>query len=122
MFRLSFLSALLVACTHGFMPLSAPRTVRSSLNMVADDAKVVLVTGSSRGLGRSIALDIGKQGQKVIINYVSDGSKDSAEEVCDEIKAAGGDAVAVQADSKLLWMLSLSREKGLYEKLECTCL
>lgn len=76
------------------------RTSSSSLNMVADDAKVVLVTGSSRGLGKSIALDIGKAGQKVVINYVSDGSKGSAEEVVAEIKAAGGDAVAIQADSE----------------------
>lgn len=68
--------------------------------MVADDAKVVLVTGSSRGLGKAIALDIGKAGQKVVINYVSDGSKESADEVVDEIKAAGGDAVAIQADSE----------------------
>lgn len=68
--------------------------------MVADDAKVVLVTGSSRGLGKSIALDIGRAGQKVVINYVSDGSKASAESVVEEIKAAGGDAIAVQADSE----------------------
>lgn len=68
--------------------------------MVADDAKVILVTGSSRGLGKSVALDLGKAGQKVVVNYVSDGSKESAEEVVAEIKASGGDAVAIQADSK----------------------
>lgn len=68
--------------------------------MVADDAKVILVTGSSRGLGKSIALDLGKAGQKLVINYVSDGSKDAAEATCEEIKALGGDAVAIQADSK----------------------
>lgn len=70
----------------------------SSLNMVADDAKVILVTGSSRGLGRSIATEIGAEGHKVIINYVSDGSKESAESAVEEIKAAGGDAIAIQAD------------------------
>jgi 3-oxoacyl-[acyl-carrier protein] reductase len=67
--------------------------------MVADDAKVILVTGSSRGLGKSIALELGKAEQKVVINYVSDGSKDAAEETVKEIKALGGDAIAVQADS-----------------------
>ena len=67
--------------------------------MVADDAKVILVTGSSRGLGKSIALDLGRHGQKVVVNYVSDGSKAAAEETCAAIQAAGGDAFAVQADS-----------------------
>lgn len=67
--------------------------------MVADDAKVILVTGSSRGLGKAIALDLGKAGQKVVINYVSDGSKEGAEATVEEIKSLGGDAIAVQADS-----------------------
>ena len=73
---------------------------RTSLRMVADDAKVVLVTGSSRGLGKAVALEMGKHKQKVVINYVSDGSKASAEEVVKEIQELGGDAIAVQADSK----------------------
>eukprot|EP00546_Thalassionema_frauenfeldii_P006433 CAMPEP_0178929090 /NCGR_PEP_ID=MMETSP0786-20121207/20335_1 /TAXON_ID=186022 /ORGANISM="Thalassionema frauenfeldii, Strain CCMP 1798" /LENGTH=253 /DNA_ID=CAMNT_0020605165 /DNA_START=150 /DNA_END=911 /DNA_ORIENTATION=+ len=67
--------------------------------MVADDAKVILVTGSSRGLGKAIAMDLGKAGQKVVINYVSDGSKEGAEATVEEIKGLGGDAIAVQADS-----------------------
>jgi len=94
------LSALaLVLAAEGFAP-RVPSSRSSSLRMVADDAKVVLVTGSSRGLGRSIALDIGKAGQKVVVNYVSDGSKASADSVVEEIKAAGGDAIAIQADSE----------------------
>jgi len=64
--------------------------------MVADDAKVILVTGASRGLGRSIAVDLGNQGQKVIVNYA--GSEDAANETVEMVKAAGGDAIAVQAD------------------------
>jgi hypothetical protein len=71
----------------------------SVLNMVADNAKVILVTGSSRGLGKSIALDLGQHGQKVVINYVSDGSKAAAEATVSEVKALGGDAIAVQCDS-----------------------
>jgi len=78
---------------------SSSRSSASSLNMVADDAKVVLVTGSSRGLGKAIALEIGKAGQKVVVNYVSDGSKGAAEDTVAEIKALGGDAIAIQADS-----------------------
>lgn len=74
-------------------------TTSTTLRMVADDAKVVLVTGSSRGLGKAIALEMGKAGQKVVVNYVSEGSKDAAEATCAEIKKLGGDAVAIQADS-----------------------
>ena len=109
-FQRVFVALALVLSVEGFAP-RAPSTLRSSgsLRMVADDAKVVLVTGSSRGLGKSIALDIGKAGQKVVINYVSDGSKASAESVVEEIKAAGGDAIAVQADSELLLRLHLFR-------------
>ena len=73
----------------------------TTLNMVADDAKVIMVTGSSRGLGRSIAMDIGAHGHKMIINYVSDGSKESADATVEAIKASGGDAIAIQADCKL---------------------
>jgi len=64
--------------------------------MVADDAKVILVTGASRGLGRSIACELGAQGQKVIVNYA--GSEDAANETVEMVKAAGGDAIAIQAN------------------------
>lgn len=68
----------------------------TTLSMVADDAKVCLVTGASRGLGRAIALDLGKEGCKVIVNYA--GSEDAANAVVSEIKDLGGDAIAVQAN------------------------
>ena len=107
LFRLSLLATCL-ASTHAFVTpqhrFGVPATARqsaSTLNMVADGAKVVLVTGSSRGLGKAIALEMGKAGQKVVVNYVSDGSKDSAAATVEEIKKLGGDAVAVQADSTL---------------------
>jgi 3-oxoacyl-[acyl-carrier protein] reductase len=97
--------ATLVASSQGFIQSTrlgfVPRTITrsSSLNMVADDAKVILVTGSSRGLGKAIALELGKHKQKVIINYNSDGSKESAEETVQQIKDLGGDAIAVQANT-----------------------
>mmetsp|Transcript_35009 Transcript_35009/g.104417 ORF Transcript_35009/g.104417 Transcript_35009/m.104417 type:complete len:275 (-) Transcript_35009:405-1229(-) len=72
------------------------RSTATSLQMVADDAKVCLVTGGSRGLGRAIALELGSQGQKVVVNYA--GSVDAANDTVEAIKAAGGDAIAVQAD------------------------
>jgi len=64
--------------------------------MVAENAKVVLVTGASRGLGRSIALELGSLGHKIIVNYA--GSKDAADKTVEDIKAVGGDAVAIQAN------------------------
>ena len=60
------------------------------------DAPVCVVTGSSRGIGRAIALALGKDGAKVVVNYAS--SADAAEEVAEQIKQAGGDAITVKAD------------------------
>eukprot|EP00957_Ditylum_brightwellii_P082332 6260319-Ditylum_brightwellii.AAC.1 len=74
----------------------SPRRSANALSMVADDAKVILVTGASRGLGRAIAVELGNQGQKVVVNYA--GSKDAADETVEMVKAAGGDAIAVQAN------------------------
>jgi len=76
------------------LSINAPST--SNLQMVADDAKVILVTGASRGLGRAIAVELGGQGQKIIVNYA--GSEDAANETVDMVKAAGGDAIAIQAN------------------------
>lgn len=72
----------------------APSNSNTQLSMASD--KVCLVTGASRGLGRSIALALGAEGCKVVVNYA--GSEDKANEVVEEIKAAGGDAIAVQAN------------------------
>ena len=58
--------------------------------------KVALVTGASRGIGREIALTLAGYGAAVIVNY--NGSKERADEVVEMITAAGGRAVAVQAD------------------------
>ena len=58
--------------------------------------KVAVVTGASRGIGRAIALELAAQGAKVVVNY--SGSAAKAEEVAQEIKQAGGEAIAVQAN------------------------
>jgi len=64
------------------------------------DAKVVLVTGAGGGIGRAEALLFAKEGAKVVVNDVG-GARDgtgeggaAAQKVVDEIKAAGGTAVA----------------------------
>jgi 3-oxoacyl-[acyl-carrier protein] reductase len=58
--------------------------------------KVALVTGGARDIGRATSLQLAKSGASVIVNYHA--SADKARAVCDEIRAAGGRAVAVQAD------------------------
>jgi 3-oxoacyl-[acyl-carrier protein] reductase len=58
--------------------------------------KVALVTGASRGIGKAIALDLAKNGASVAVNYA--GNEAKANEVVDEIKANGGNAIAIKAD------------------------
>ncbi|KJL06486.1 3-oxoacyl-[acyl-carrier-protein] reductase [Priestia aryabhattai] len=58
--------------------------------------KVAVVTGASRGIGRAVAVELGKLGAKVVVNY--SGSEAKALEVVDEIKGLGTDAIAVQAN------------------------
>jgi 3-oxoacyl-[acyl-carrier protein] reductase len=57
---------------------------------------VALVTGASRGIGKGIALAFGRAGMRVAVNYRSRESDAAA--VVAEIKAAGGDGLAVRAD------------------------
>jgi NAD(P)-dependent dehydrogenase (short-subunit alcohol dehydrogenase family) len=56
-----------------------------------------LVTGSSRGIGRAIAVDLAACGASVAINYVS--NQKAADEVVNEITDRGGKAFAVKADT-----------------------
>lgn len=58
--------------------------------------KMVLVTGASRGIGASIAMQMAASGASVAVNYSSD--KTSAEQVVADIKKNGGNAIAIQAD------------------------
>ncbi len=59
-------------------------------------ARVALVTGSSRGIGRAIAECLAGHGHRVAVNYAS--RPDAAREVVATIAAGGGEAIAVGAD------------------------
>ena len=58
--------------------------------------KVVLVTGGSRGIGAATALLAAQQGYAVAVNYAANSL--AADEVVRQIRASGGQAIAVQAD------------------------
>lgn len=60
------------------------------------EQKVVLVTGGSRGIGAATAILAAQQGWAVAVNYVANSL--AADEVVRQIRAAGGMAMAVQAD------------------------
>jgi len=79
-------------------PLSRMRMphTRASAGITMAEGPVCVVTGGSRGLGRAIALALGGEGCRVIVNYAA--SAEAAEAVVQEIKGLGGDGVAVQAD------------------------
>jgi NAD(P)-dependent dehydrogenase (short-subunit alcohol dehydrogenase family) len=58
--------------------------------------KISLVTGASRGIGAAIARALGRQGGAVVVHYST--HPDGAEAVCDDIRKAGGKAVAMATD------------------------
>src|SRR5271163_444830 len=58
--------------------------------------KVAVVTGASKGIGASIAEHLAAEGAKVVVNYSS--SKAGADKVVANIKAKGGEAIAVQGN------------------------
>src|SRR5690625_896579 len=58
--------------------------------------KFALVTGSSRGIGRAIALELGRKGVHVAVNYA--GNEQKAEEVVQELKELGVQAIKIRAN------------------------
>lgn len=66
--------------------------------MAGDEVRrSAIVTGAVRGIGRATALRLGRDGYQVVVNYRGDEAP--AQEVVDEIVAAGGTAIALRADA-----------------------
>lgn len=60
------------------------------------EGKVALVTGASKGIGASIAEQLGAEGASVVVNYST--SKEGADRVVQAIQQKGGKAIALQAN------------------------
>lgn len=60
------------------------------------EGKTVIITGSSRGMGRAAALLFAQHGAEVVVNYHS--NKEAADKVVDRIKELGSKAIAVKGD------------------------
>ncbi len=79
---------------------TARKIKKTDLGFFATDVsftdKSAIVTGSSRGIGRAIAIELARQGADVLINYNQ--NRDAAESVQQEVEALGRKAVIIQAD------------------------
>ncbi len=63
------------------------------------EGRIAVVTGSSRSIGRAIALGYGREGAKLVVNYRSD--EGAALSVVAELEAMGSEAIAVRADTSV---------------------
>src|SRR5258705_7077022 len=64
--------------------------------MTNTSTRSAIVTGSSRGIGSTVAKRLARDGFSIVVNYAGNAAK--AEEVVAEIKTSGGQAIAVRAD------------------------
>jgi len=75
--------------------------------------KVALITGSSRGIGRAIALELAQQGADIVVHYLRKTS--AAEEVVAAIEAIGQRAVAIKAN-----LAEANKIEALFDEVEST--
>ncbi len=73
-----------------------PVTISSALVGIDLSHKVALVTGGSRGIGRAVAEILARAGARVAVDYVKDAR--AAESLVEEVRAAGGEAMALAGD------------------------
>ncbi len=66
--------------------------------MATLDGRITIITGAGRGLGRAHALLMAQEGARVVVNDLDADGDGAAEQVVDEIRAAGGEAVANHDD------------------------
>src|SRR5215475_708064 len=69
---------------------------RINRQMLPLTSRIALVTGASRGIGKSIALALAEAGADIAVNYNSNAQ--AAEQVCEQVRAKGRKAIPVQAD------------------------
>ena len=60
--------------------------------------KVALITGSSRGIGKAIAITFAEEGARIVVNFPSPSEAEDADNVVRAIHRLGGEALAIQAD------------------------
>ena len=66
--------------------------------MISLEGKTAIITGASRGLGKGIALELAREKMNIVLNYVSDSSKEQVQELQKEISSLGSNSIVVQAD------------------------
>ena len=82
------------------VPIPGEKPAEGVAEEIRFDDQVAIVTGAGAGLGRAYALELAKRGAKVVVNDLggardgTGGGTSAADEVVEEIKAAGGEAVA----------------------------
>src|SRR5580693_3838156 len=88
----------IIECTErtDHVTVAEPRELQGEFPMTSSGTKSAIVTGASGGIGGSIAKRLAKDGFSVVVNYA--GKPAPAQALVADLKSAGGQAIAVQAD------------------------